>query len=66
MPIPQAHFEPPKNKPYKYTKATIPVSIVVAILPGKVKKAPANPTMPAVVTKFANSKSAPPAQSGNT
>ena len=66
MPIPQAHFEPPKNKPCKSTKATIPASIVAAILPGKVKKALASPTMQAVVTKFASNKNAPHVPSGNT
>tara|TARA_B110000438_G_scaffold83154_1_gene82842 strand:+ start:289 stop:603 length:315 start_codon:yes stop_codon:yes gene_type:complete len=66
MPIPLAHFEPPKNKPYKSTKATMPASIVVAISPGKVIKAQASLTMPAVVTKFASNKNALHAQNGNT
>ena len=66
MPIPLAHFEPPKNKPYKYIKATILASTVSVISPGKVKKVPANPTMQAVVMRFENKKSVPLAQNGNT
>ena len=66
MPILPVHLEPPKNKPFKYTKATIPASIAAAISAGKGKKALENPTMQAVATKLENSKNAPRVQNGNT
>ena len=66
MPPLPVHLEPLKNKPFKYTKATIPASIAAAISPGKGRKAPENPTMQAVATKLENRKNAQRVQNGNT